>query len=67
MRISVYIVTLLLSLPVSAVIETYEFSRPELEARYHRLVDELRCPKCQNQTIADSNAPISEDLRRRLY
>lgn len=67
MRFCIYIVTLLLSLPVSAVIETYEFSRPELEARYHRLVDELRCPKCQNQTIADSNAPISEDLRRRLY
>ena len=50
-----------------AVIETYEFSAPELEARYQTLVEELRCPKCQNQTIADSNAPISEDLRRRLY
>ncbi len=56
-----------LTLPVGAVIETYEFSRPELEVRYHQLVEELRCPKCQNQTIADSNAPISEDLRRRLY
>lgn len=50
-----------------AVIETYEFSSPELEARYHRLSLELRCPKCQNQNIADSNAPISEDLRRLLY
>jgi cytochrome c-type biogenesis protein CcmH len=50
-----------------AVIETYEFSSPELEARYHRLSQELRCPKCQNQNIADSNAPISEDLRRLLY
>lgn len=50
-----------------AVIETYEFSSPSLEARYHRLSQELRCPKCQNQNIADSNAPISEDLRRLLY
>jgi cytochrome c-type biogenesis protein CcmH len=50
-----------------AVIETYEFSSPELEARYHALSQELRCPKCQNQNIADSNAPISEDLRRLLY
>lgn len=67
MRFCLVFAVLLFSLPAYAVIETYEFSQPELEARYHRLVDELRCPKCQNQTIADSNAPISEDLRRKLY
>ncbi|GAB3277261.1 cytochrome c-type biogenesis protein [Parahaliea aestuarii] len=50
-----------------AVIETYEFSSPELEARYHALSQELRCPKCQNQNIADSNAPIAQDLRKQLY
>jgi cytochrome c-type biogenesis protein CcmH len=50
-----------------AVIETYEFSTVDREARYRRLSQELRCPKCQNQNIADSNAPISEDLRRLLY
>ena len=48
---------------VLAVIETYEFSSPDLELRYHQLSQELRCPKCQNQNIADSNAPISRDLR----
>ena len=47
----------------SAVIETYEFSSPDLEVRYKALSQELRCPKCQNQNIADSNAPISRDLR----
>ena len=46
-----------------AVIETYEFSSPDLEVRYKALSQELRCPKCQNQNIADSNAPISRDLR----
>ena len=46
-----------------AVIETYEFSSPDLEMRYKALSQELRCPKCQNQNIADSNAPISRDLR----
>ena len=46
-----------------AVIETYEFSSPDLEVRYRALSQELRCPKCQNQNIADSNAPISRDLR----
>ena len=50
-----------------AVIETYDFSDPELESRYQQLSAELRCPKCQNQNIADSNAPISQDLRKLLY
>ena len=50
-----------------AVIETYEFSSPRLELRYHQLSQELRCPKCQNQNIADSNAPIARDLRVVLY
>ena len=60
---------LILLVPASAfaVIETYEFSDPKLEKRYRQLSQELRCPKCQNQNIADSNAPISQDLRKLLY
>jgi|TARA_R100000005_G_scaffold29657_1_gene13382 cytochrome c-type biogenesis protein CcmH len=58
---------LLVSVHSGAVIETYEFSTPALEARYQLLSEELRCPKCQNQNIADSNAPISQDLRRLLH
>ena len=54
-------------MPAAAVIETYEFSNEELEQRYQDLSAELRCPKCQNQNIADSNAPIAQDLRKRLY
>jgi len=50
-----------------AVIETYEFSNSALEQRYKALSAELRCPKCQNQNIADSNAPIAQDLRKLLY
>ena len=61
------LVLLLLALPALAVIETYEFSDSALEKRYRALSEELRCPKCQNQNIADSNAPISQDLRRLLY
>lgn len=67
MRRCLVFLCLLFVLPAAAVIETYEFSSPELEARYRQLSQELRCPKCQNQNIADSNAPISEDLRRLLY
>ncbi|MEH6570614.1 MAG: cytochrome c-type biogenesis protein [Halioglobus sp.] len=50
-----------------AVIETYEFSSGELEVRYRQMSQELRCPKCQNQNIADSNAPIAQDLRKLLH
>ncbi len=39
------------------------FEDPELQARYDRLTEELRCVKCQNQTIGDSNAGIAKDLR----
>ena len=35
--------------------------------RYQQLTKELRCPKCQNQDIADSNAPIAADLRREIF
>ena len=54
------LLALLLLLPLATwgVIETYSFSSAELEARYHSLSQELRCPKCQNQNIADSNAPL---------
>ena len=53
--------------PAWSVIETYQFDAPELEQRYYMLSQELRCPKCQNQNIADSNAPISQDLRKLLH
>jgi len=58
---------LLFAAAAQAVIETYEFSDPMLEQRYQALSAELRCPKCQNQNIADSNAPIAQDLRRLLH
>jgi cytochrome c-type biogenesis protein CcmH len=51
----------------AAVVETYEFSEPTLEQRYYALSQELRCPKCQNQNIADSDAPIARDLRQLLH
>ncbi len=58
---------LVLPLQALSVIETYEFSDPALASRYQELSGELRCPKCQNQNIADSNAPIAQDLRKLLH
>lgn len=62
------VLALLLLSPLSfALIETYEFSDPALERRYQALSEELRCPKCQNQNIASSDAPIAQDLRKILH
>ena len=36
------------------------------EARAHRLAQSLRCPVCQNQTLAESNAPVALDLREQI-
>jgi cytochrome c-type biogenesis protein CcmH len=50
-----------------ADIDAYQFQNQAQEQRYYRWIEELRCPKCQNQNIADSNAPLSQDLRQRVY
>ncbi|UUD64049.1 cytochrome c-type biogenesis protein CcmH [Pseudomonas seleniipraecipitans] len=50
-----------------AAIDTYEFASEAERARYRQLTEELRCPKCQNQNIADSDAPIAMDLRAEIY
>lgn len=39
---------------------------PDPEARYHALIAELRCAVCQNQSIAESNAPLAADLREQV-
>lgn len=42
------------------------FDDPEMQARYETIIAEVRCVKCQNQTIKDSNALIANDLRREI-
>ncbi|MES2819704.1 MAG: cytochrome c-type biogenesis protein [Pseudomonadota bacterium] len=56
-----------LSATVQAAIDTYEFASEAERQRYRSLTEELRCPKCQNQNIADSDAPIATDLRREIF
>lgn len=51
---------------VVAVVEPLDFADAELETRYRDLVYELRCPKCQNQNLHSSDAPIANDLRREV-
>jgi cytochrome c-type biogenesis protein CcmH len=42
------------------------FDDPEMQARYDKIIDEVRCLKCQNQTIKDSSAFLASDLRREI-
>ena len=39
---------------------------PAIEARLSVMAQDLRCLVCQNQSLADSNAPLAEDLRREI-
>ena len=42
----------------------YEFEDVENEARFYNLIKEIRCPKCTSGSLASSNAPVSEDLKK---
>lgn len=48
-------------------VDTFEFKDEATELRFQILSKELRCPKCQNQNLADSNSKIAVDLRKNLY
>ncbi|MBL7249240.1 cytochrome c-type biogenesis protein [Alloalcanivorax sp. C16-2] len=60
------LLTLLLTAPLRAAIDIYQFDDTAQQDRFHRLTEELRCPKCQNQSIADSDAEIARDMRERV-
>ncbi|WP_312047113.1 cytochrome c-type biogenesis protein CcmH, partial [Erwinia sp.] len=56
------VVALIFSFSVLADnIDTYQFSSVTQEQQYRHLTESLRCPKCQNNSIADSNAMIAAD------
>ena len=63
----VAMVTLFSSLVLATPVDTYVFKDKVTEIRFNALNKELRCPKCQNQNLADSNSPIAADLRREVY
>lgn len=56
-----------LSMSAWANIDTYQFDNPRQEAQYRALIEEFRCPKCQNQNLAGSDAPIAQDLKQKTY
>ncbi|HEY5654543.1 MAG TPA: cytochrome c-type biogenesis protein [Woeseiaceae bacterium] len=66
-KLAIFIAAFLLS-ATSLAIDTLEpFADPELQARYEKIISEVRCLKCQNQTIKDSSAFLAGDLRREIH
>jgi cytochrome c-type biogenesis protein CcmH len=50
-----------------AAVDTREFANDSQRQRYQDLASVLRCPKCQNQNIAESSSPIADDLRGEIH
>ncbi|MCK0153007.1 cytochrome c-type biogenesis protein CcmH [Alcanivorax sp. S6407] len=61
------VLLVLLPLQAMAAIDVYQFENEQQEARFRVLAEELRCPKCQNQSIADSDAELAQDMRDRVH
>jgi len=58
---------LLLTFSVYAQQEPLVFESQQQQDRFDKLTLELRCLVCQNQNLADSDAPLAHDLRREVY
>ncbi|MGX2968865.1 cytochrome c-type biogenesis protein [Ursidibacter sp. B-7004-1] len=58
---------LLLILPTLSIAsqQIQQFDNTQQESDYRALIQELRCPQCQNNNIADSNATIATDMRNK--
>ncbi len=69
MKKMMFFLLLALSLPTSvfAAIDALDFKDAKQEEAYHNLTQELRCPQCQNNSIADSNAVIAQDMRGKVF
>ena len=65
----VLLLTLLLfaGAAMAQAIEPLPFKDHGEEVRFQQLTAQLRCPMCQNETLADSNAPIARDLRNQIF
>lgn len=61
------LVGLCIAISAQATEEKYQFDNEQQNALFLELSKELRCPKCQNQNLADSDAMIAADLKRKVH
>ena len=62
-----FLTALLFSSVAFSSIDALNFTSPQQESDYHQLTQSLRCPQCQNNNIADSNATIAVDMRGKVF
>ena len=67
MRFLLGVLMLMISGSALATIDVLQFKDEAQEQQFRQLTEELRCPKCQNNSIADSNSMIATDLRQKVY
>lgn len=58
---------LMLTCNALAAIDTWQFKDEAQEQMFRDITAQLRCPKCQNNSVADSNAMIAADMRLKVY
>ena len=67
MRFLLGLLMLVISGSALATIDVMQFKDEAQEQQFRQLTEQLRCPKCQNNSIADSNSMIATDLRQKVY
>jgi len=58
---------LLIQAPFAESIETNDFETIDQQSRYTQLIENIRCPVCQGQSIGGSNSGLAKDLREKVY
>ena len=58
---------LLIQAPFAESIEANDFDTIEQQGRYTQLIENIRCPVCQGQSISGSNSELAKDLREKVY
>ena len=65
-QLLIAVVALFVAIPAIAIDQDKRFDDPVLQARYEKLISEVRCVQCQNNSIKDSNVSLAADLRREI-